>query len=130
KVALKAMRPAIAARKGARQRFLREARLAAGLHNDHVVTIHHVGEDRSVPFLAMEYLEGQALDGLLPPGQKLPLPQLLRIGQEIARGLAAAHDKGLIHRDIKPSNVWVEHTGRCKILDFGLARAEADDAHL
>src|SRR5439155_1574681 len=79
----------------------------------------------------MEYLEGASLDRLLQAGRKLPLPEVLRVGREVARGLAAAHDKGLIHRDVKPGNVWLEGgTGRCKILDFGLARAEADDVHL
>ncbi len=131
RVALKAMLPGVAARPGAKERFLREARLAAGLHNDHIVTIHQVGEDRGVPFLAMEYLQGTSLDRLLRAGGQLSLARLLRIGREIAHGLAAAHSKGLIHRDIKPGNIWLDETaGRCKILDFGLARAESDDANL
>jgi formylglycine-generating enzyme required for sulfatase activity len=90
-----------------------------------------VGEDRSVPFLAMEFLEGQPLDQRLQREGKLPLREVLRIGREAAEGLAAAHKGGLIHRDIKPANLWLEgERGRVKILDFGLARAVRDQAHL
>jgi hypothetical protein len=137
-VALKVMRPDVAVRPGARERFLREARAAAGLKNDHIVTIHQVGEDRGVLFLAMEYLDGENLEARLTRAGKLPLGEVLRIGREIAEGLAAAHERGLIHRDIKPANVWLEarpgepgegSSPRCrvKLLDFGLARDVADD---
>jgi WD40 repeat protein/tRNA A-37 threonylcarbamoyl transferase component Bud32 len=132
KVALKAMRPALAADEAARRRFLREAEATAAVHSDHVVTIHQVGEEGGVPFLAMEFLEGLPLDRWLQGGRQPSVPQVLRIGREIALGLAAAHEKGLIHRDIKPGNLWLEasHGGRVKILDFGLARAVRDDVHL
>jgi WD40 repeat protein len=130
-VALKAMLPALAASESARQRFLREARAAAAIKHDHIVTIHQVGEDRGVPFLAMEFLEGEPLDDRLKREGRLPLADVLRIGREMAEGLAAAHERGLIHRDIKPANVWLEgKKGRVKILDFGLARAATDEAHL
>ena len=127
-VALKAMLPTLAASASARQRFLREAQAAAAVKHDHIVTIYQVGEDRGVPFLAMEFLEGEPLDDRLKREGKLPLAEVLRIGREIAEGLAAAHERGLIHRDIKPANIWLEGppTGgaaRVKILDFGLARA-------
>jgi predicted Ser/Thr protein kinase len=126
-VALKAMLPGLAASPQARERFLREARAAAAVKHDHVVTIYQVGEDRGVPFLAMEFLEGQALDARLRREGRLPVVEVLRVGREIAEGLAAAHDRGLTHRDIKPANVWLEAPrGRVKILDFGLARAAAD----
>jgi WD40 repeat protein len=140
RVALKAMLPALAASAGARQRFLREARLTASIAHDHIVTIHQVGEQRGVPFLAMQLLEGEALDDRLKREKVLPLPEVLRIGREVAAGLAAAHARGLIHRDIKPANNWLESLPnepgglssryRVKILDFGLARAAGDDAHL
>ncbi len=123
-IALKVMLPALAASDSARQRFLREARAAAALKHDHVVTIYQVGEDRGLPFLAMELLEGEPLDLRLEREGKLPVAEVLRIGREIALGLAAAHRRELIHRDIKPANIWLEaETGRVKILDFGLARA-------
>jgi WD40 repeat protein/serine/threonine protein kinase len=108
RVALKAMLPARAASPSARERFSREARSAAGLKHPHVVTIFDVGEDRGVPFLAMELLEGESLDARLGREGRLPVPEVLRIGREVAAGLAAAHDKGLIHRDIKPANLWLE----------------------
>ena len=107
-VALKAMLPGLAASESAKQRFLREARAAAALKHDHIVTIYQVGEDRGAPFLAMEFLEGESLDDRLKREGKLPLAEVLRIGREMAEGLAAAHERGLIHRDIKPANVWLE----------------------
>jgi serine/threonine protein kinase len=130
-VALKAMLPALGASDKARQRFLREARAAAGIKHPHIVTIYQVGEDRGAPFLAMEFLEGQPLDGRLRQEDPLPTAEVLRIGREIAEGLAAAHDRGLIHRDIKPANVWLEGPGAwVKILDFGLARAVREEQQL
>ncbi len=130
-VALKAMRPAAAASDRAGERFLREAQSTAAVKNDRVITIYQVGEDRGVPFLAMELLEGQTLADRLAAGERPPLAEVLRIGREIAAGLDAAHERGLIHRDIKPSNVWLEAPpGRVKLLDFGLARAVRDEAHL
>jgi WD40 repeat protein len=125
-VALKAVLPSLAASASMRERFLREARAAAAFKHEHIVTIHQVGEDRGVPFLAMELLEGEPLDARLRREGCLPLPEVVRIGREIATGLAAAHQRGLIHRDIKPANIWLEANpggpSRVKILDFGLAR--------
>ena len=80
----------------------------------------------------MEFLHGMPLDKWLKDGRKPNLAQILRMGREIAEGLAAAHARGLIHRDIKPGNIWLDsdHKGRVKILDFGLARVGTDDIHL
>jgi len=130
-VALKAMLPTMAKSPNAKERFFREAKAAAALKHPHIVTIFQVGEDRGAPYLAMEFLEGEALDDRLKREIRLPVPDILRIGREIAQGLAAAHEKGLIHRDIKPANVWLEgKEGHVKILDFGLARAMGDQAQL
>jgi eukaryotic-like serine/threonine-protein kinase len=136
-VAVKAMLPSIAEKKSAKERFLREARAAAALKHDHVVSIFQV-EDQGVPYLAMEFLEGESLEDCLKREGRLPIGDVLRIGREIADGLGAAHERGLIHRDIKPANIWLERrlvrrkdgsvdtasnaTGRVKILDFGLVR--------
>src|SRR5262249_27717391 len=112
-------------------RFLREARAVAALKHHHIVTIYQVGEDRGVPFLAMEFLEGEPLDARLQRETRLAVPEVLRIGREIAEGLAAAHERGLIHRGIKPANVWLEgEKGVAKLLDFGLARSAGDGTQL
>jgi serine/threonine protein kinase len=130
-VALKAMRPALAASPTAKQRFVREAQAAAALKHAHIITIYQVGEDRSVPFLAMEYLQGASLDDYLKRGKQPTLGQILRVGREVAEGLIAAHQRGLMHRDIKPGNIWLQAPkGEVKILDFGLARAINDDSEL
>jgi len=121
--ALKVMLPAYASDPGARQRFLREARAAAALEHDNIVTIYQVGEDNGVPFLAMPLLKGESLEDLLRKQPHLAIVEVVRIGREIAEGLSAAHEGGLIHRDIKPGNLWLEGSRRrVKILDFGLAR--------
>lgn len=126
--ALKVMRPDVAVKDQARARFLREARAAATLKDDHVVTIYQVGEERGVPFLAMEFLSGKSLEEWLRPDRRASIPETLAIAKQIAKGLAAAHAAGLIHRDIKPANLWLEAPqGRVKILDFGLARLTAGE---
>src|SRR5262249_41393007 len=90
-VALKGMLPALAGSESNRQRFLREGRLAAAVLNDHVVTIFQVGEERGIPFLAMQLLQGESLEERLKRRKKLPVPEVLRIAREIAEGLDAAH---------------------------------------
>jgi serine/threonine protein kinase len=131
RVALKALRPLLAASTSARQRFLREGRAAAKVAHDHIVTIYQVGEDRNMPFLAMQFLDGETLEARLEREGPLPVPEILRIGLELAEGLAAAHGQGLLHRDIKPANIWLEaDRGRVKILDFGLAWAADGDGPL
>jgi serine/threonine protein kinase len=139
-VALKALLPALAGSAEAKQRFLREARAAAAIKHDHIVTIYQVGEDRGAPYLAMEFLHGESLEDRLRRLGRPPLAEMLRIGREVAEGLAAAHERGLIHRDIKPGNLWLEDRsaggtplatgGRVKVLDFGLARASGDATQL
>jgi serine/threonine protein kinase len=131
RVALKVMKPSLAASAEFHRRFRREAQLAAAIDHEHLVTIYQVGEDRGVPFLAMQLLRGETLeDRLERAGGRLPPPEVLRIGREIAGGLAAAHARGLVHRDIKPANVWLEAgRDRVKVLDFGLARGTGEDAH-
>jgi eukaryotic-like serine/threonine-protein kinase len=129
--ALKVMLPRHAADAVAKERFLREARVAAQVKHDHIVTIYQVDEERAVPFIAMEFLQGMSLDAFLKAKGTPGISHVLRIGREIAEGLAAAHERGLVHRDVKPANVWLEAPhGRVKILDFGLARQQQEDAHL
>lgn len=128
-VAIKVMVPEVAATSPARKRFLREARAAAAIRHENVVSIHAV-EEQPIPFLVMEYIGGQTLQQKLDQNGPLDLQEVLRIGTQVARGLEAAHKMGLIHRDIKPSNILIERDcDRIKITDFGLARA-ADDASI
>lgn len=130
-VALKAMKPAIAASKSAKDRFLREARAVAALEHDNIVPIYQVGEDRNIPFIAMQFLRGESLQSRLDRDSRLTPLQAVKIGREIATGLAAAHQRDLIHRDIKPDNIWIEEeTGRAKILDFGLVLSVREDVGL
>jgi TolB-like protein len=130
-VALKVLHPALAMHGAHRRRFLREAQAAAALAHDHVVPIYQVGEDRGIPFLAMQLLEGETLESRLRRVGRLPPAEAARISGQVAAALAAAHERGLIHRDIKPGNIWLEAAGdRVKILDFGLVRAAEDDVHL
>jgi serine/threonine protein kinase len=120
-VALKVMRPELASQARARERFLREARAMAAVKHDHLATIHQVGEDNGVPFLAMELLAGESLDSRLEREGALPIAEVLRIGCQITQGLGAIHAGRVVHRDLKPANIWLEGEGRrVKILDFGL----------
>jgi hypothetical protein len=129
-VAIKVMTPALASDPQARQWFLQEAQAAAAISHDYVVTIHTVQETpRGLPFLVMQYISGPSLQERLDRDGTLPFDQILRIGAQVAEGLAAAHAHGLIHRDIKPGNILLESgTDRAKITDFGLARAIDSDA--
>ena len=130
-IALKAMKPAVAASRSAKDRFLREAKATAAIEHDNIVTIHHVGEDRGIPFIAMQFLRGESLQNRLEREQQLAQREVLRIGREVATGLEAAHKRKLVHRDIKPDNIWLEEqTGRVKIVDFGLVRTVTDDIGL
>ena len=129
-VAIKVLKPGLAANAVARRRFVGEAQKAAAVTHDHVVTIHAVGEANGLPFIAMEYIVGVSLDERIGRTGPLKIEEILRIGMQAASGLAAAHGQGLIHRDIKPANILLENgVERVKIADFGLARA-TDDAQI
>ena len=126
-VAVKVMAPELATKPVAVKRFLREAQAAAAVRHDHVVTIHAIDETNVPPFIVMEFVEGQSLKDKVERVGALELEEILRIGKQIAAGLAAAHKEGLVHRDIKPENVLLENgIQRVKITDFGLARAVDD----
>lgn len=130
-VALKVLRPDSRERPKMRERFLREARAAAAVKHEHVVTIYQVGETDGIPFLVMELLEGESLGRRCQTGPPLALTEVVRIGREVAEGLAAAHATGLTHRDIKPDNIWLEAPhDRVKLLDFGLACAASGEVQL
>jgi len=126
-VALKMLLPEIVRSERDRQRFAREARTAASIVHENVMSIHSVSEWKGVSFLVMEYIPGNSLQELLDSGRTFSVPEIVRIGRQCALGLAAAHNMRVIHRDIKPENVLLERaTKRVRITDFGLAR-EIDD---
>jgi serine/threonine protein kinase len=129
-VAIKLLSPYLASSGAARKRFAREARAAAAVVHHHVVPIHNVETDRESPFIVMQYVSGESLQARIDRVGPLELCEILRIGMQVADGLSAAHQQGLVHRDIKPSNILLEEgVDRALISDFGLARA-ADDASL
>ena len=128
-VALKVLAPHLASNRAACLRFAREAKAAAAVVHDHVITIHAVGEE-PLPHLVMQYVAGHSLQEKLDRCGPLEIKEVLRIGMQTAAGLAAAHKHGEVHRDIKPANILLENgIERVKITDFGLARA-ADDASM
>jgi serine/threonine-protein kinase len=102
-------------------RFEREARAASSLSHPNICVVHDVGELDGRPFIAMEYLEGQTLRAHLGD-HALQRREMLEYALQIAHGLAAAHQKGVVHRDLKPENLWITSDRRIKILDFGLAK--------
>jgi hypothetical protein len=129
-VAIKVLSPQFAANAASRQRFAREAKAAASVVHDNVMAIHAVGEANGLPYLVMPYVRGPSLEKRLQRTGALAIEEVLRVGMQIAAGLAAAHAQGLVHRDIKPANILLEEgIERVKITDFGLARA-VDDASL
>ncbi|MCI0681062.1 MAG: serine/threonine protein kinase [Gemmataceae bacterium] len=151
-VAIKMLSMLTALNEEAKVRFLREAQAAAALTHENIVTIHAVDEDNGIPFLVLQYVAGESLAERLKREGRLPLGEAIRIGAQVARGLAAIHEKGLIHRDIKPSNILLEemsdgavsgkderpgsgdprptraqHGPTVKIADFGLVKNIGDE---
>jgi serine/threonine protein kinase len=129
-VAIKMLAPHLSGSRSARERFAREARAAAAIVNDHVVPIHNVETEHATPYLVMQYIAGDSLQARLDRNGPLDVCEILRIGMQVAIGLAAAHAQGLIHRDVKPSNIMLdENVARALLTDFGLARTQ-DEACL
>ena len=129
-VAIKVMAEALAASPAARKRFVREAQAAAAVRSDHIVNIYEVEESGSRPYLVMELISGVSLQERLDAAGPLGVREILRIGLQIAQGLAAAHAQGVVHRDISPANILLENgVERVKITDFGLARVADDATH-
>ena len=108
------------------ERFQREARLLASLNHPNIASIYGLEESGGTNFLVMELIEGDTLADRIKAGP-IPVEEALKLALQIAEGLEAAHEKGVIHRDLKPANIKVTPDGKVKILDFGLAKAFALD---
>jgi serine/threonine-protein kinase len=128
-VALKTIDPGRSGEANARfaERFFQEARSAGRLNHPNIVTIYDAGEAGGEAYIAMEYLEGTSLRQMLDEQAPLPVQRAVEIAGQVARGLAYAHEHGVVHRDIKPANIIIQRNRRPKITDFGIARlGEAD----
>ncbi len=119
-VAIKILPASYAADAERLERFRREARAAGGLNHPNILTVHDVGTDPGQPYIVSELLDGESLREVIQRGP-VSLKRALEWGAQLARALAAAHERGIVHRDLKPENVFVTRDGRVKILDFGIA---------
>ncbi len=118
-VALKFLPPHVSSSSDDKARFLQEAKAVASLTHPNICTIHGVEDEDGKAFIVLEYVEGKTLKDL---HEVIPLKQAIEMGIQIADGLAAAHEKGVVHRDIKPDNIMIRKDGRVQIMDFGLAK--------
>jgi TolB-like protein len=123
-VAIKVLPTEVAGDPDRLRRFEDEARAASALNHPNILTVHELGREDGTSFLVTELLAGESLRELLARGP-LALPKALDLARQLARGLAAAHERGIVHRDLKPENLFLTRDGVAKILDFGLARREA-----
>jgi len=121
KIALKVLPVELAANQDRMRRFEQEAKAAAALNHPNVAHVYEIGEADGLPFIAMEYVEGNTLREKIHY-ENLELKKLLKYLQQVASGLAKAHTAGIVHRDLKPDNVMISNDGYAKILDFGLAK--------
>jgi serine/threonine-protein kinase len=126
KVAVKVMRPELAATLGA-ERFLREVEIAGQLSHPHILPMHDSGESEGILFYVMPYVEGETLRERLERDGALPVDDALRLAREVAEALAYAHRRNIVHRDIKPANILLSE-GHALVADFGIARAVGDSA--
>ena len=127
-VAVKVLPSAFSADPDRLRRFRQEAQAAAALNHPNILAIHHVGQENGAPYIVSELLEGESLRQRLQSGP-LPVRKTIEYSVQVARGLAAAHDKGILHRDLKPENIFITRDGLVKILDFGLAKLIHSDAN-
>ena len=123
-VALKFLPPEATRNEEDRQRFVGEARAAAGLDHPNICTVYEIGEDDDRLYISMAYIEGESVKERIDRDGALSPLDAARVGHQMAEGLAAAHDKGIVHRDIKSANVMFDTRGQARIMDFGLAHSD------
>ncbi len=121
-VALKFLSPQALGTEEEKARFIHEAQSAAALNHPNICTVYEIDEREGQPFIAMEYIEGQSLEGIIASGP-LKLGEAQNVAMQIAEGLHEAHRRRIVHRDIKSANIMITHEGRVKIMDFGLAKS-------
>src|SRR5512134_1872219 len=129
-VAIKVLRPEIAADPEMERRFRSEIRLARRVRHRNVCGIHEYGEDGALRYIAMEYVEGTDLRKILTERGALPLDQAFEVCIRVAEGLQAIHDAGIIHRDLKTANLMVDAQGIVRLMDFGIAKQAGGEATL
>jgi serine/threonine protein kinase/Flp pilus assembly protein TadD len=123
KVALKLIKPEIAADKKIIERFTNELRTARKIGHRNVGRMFDINEEKGAHYITMEYVSGQDLKGLIRQSKRLAVPTAVAIAREICEGLAEAHRLGIVHRDLKPSNIMIDREGTVRIMDFGIARS-------
>jgi serine/threonine-protein kinase len=125
-VAIKFLKPGIAADSNLRRLFDQEARSMAALNHPNITVIHEVGKFEHRPYFVMEHIDGNTLESII---NEIPLPidQVINVAEQVCSGLETIHRAGMIHRDIKPSNIMIDSGGRVRILDFGLSQAATGD---
>jgi serine/threonine protein kinase len=120
-VAIKVLRPEVVSNPESKRRFVQEAKAASALNHPNILHIYDIDEVSGVAFIAMEYVNGQTLDRLIPH-KGLPHSEALEYALQVANAPSAAHAAGIVHRDLKPANLIVTKNGMAKVLDFGLAK--------
>ena len=123
-VAIKVLAPGVSLDAGRVARFEQEARAAAALNHPNILSVFDIGQSEGAPYIVSELLEGETLRERLTAssGTGIAVRKTIDYGVQLARGLAAAHDKGIVHRDLKPENIFLTADGHVKVLDFGLAK--------
>src|SRR5271165_6976070 len=123
-VAVKILPAHLSSNPDSHARFAQEAKSISALQHPNICVIHDIGSQDGIDYMVMEYVAGQTLDKLIPPGG-LATDQAIRYATQVADALARAHAVGIVHRDLKPTNIMVDESGLVKVLDFGLAKPAA-----